>query len=217
MIHSGSCPWCGEPLPDRIPDRIYCSKRCRQAAWRLRGRVATLREEAEPKRLAYADPPYPGMAARCYGDRPEYRGEVDHVALVSSLQVYDGWALSTSPGALKFVLSLCPGDVHVCPWVKPIGVPRATRGLHTTWEALIVSPARKLRPGLRDWLRATPSRGGCTSSRSEVDPSARFVIQDAPGWDHAAGRPTEPSHRRALPAHSSRRTHEAEEEAAHQG
>lgn len=49
-------------------------------------------------RFAYADPPYPGLAARYYADQPTYAGEVDHAALVASLEAsgYDGWALSTA-------------------------------------------------------------------------------------------------------------------------
>lgn len=42
-------------------------------------------------RLAYADPPYPGCAA-LYKDHPDYAGEVDHAALLRTLQDnYDGW------------------------------------------------------------------------------------------------------------------------------
>jgi hypothetical protein len=55
---------------------------------------------------------------------------------------------------------LCPPDVRVCAWTKPIGVSSNTRGLHNTWEPLIVRPGRRLRPGKRDWLCAMPARGG---------------------------------------------------------
>jgi hypothetical protein len=153
-----ACWWCGRPMRGRAPTSRYCSQRCRQSAWRLRRRRAIDALEALPRRVAYADPPFPGMA-HYYRDEPSYSGEVDHAALLSRLKHYDGWALSTSPGALRDVLALCPPGVHVCPWVKPYGVPRATRGLHTAWEPLIVKPARNLRPGLRDWLRAMPARG----------------------------------------------------------
>ncbi len=104
-------------------------------------------------RFAYADPPYPGMAWRCY------RGEeVDHVELVARLVTYDGWALSTSARALSYVLPLCPSDARVCAWVKPIGASSRTYGLHNTWEPVIVGPGRQLRPGTRDWLSAQPAR-----------------------------------------------------------
>lgn len=111
-------------------------------------------------RFAYADPPYPGTAAKYYRDQPTYAGEVDHRALVSSLQGYDGWALSTSAVALRDVLPLCPKSARVCAWVKPIGVSGLTFGLHNTWEPLIVVGGRRLRPGFRDWLSAMPARGG---------------------------------------------------------
>lgn len=114
-------------------------------------------------RFAYADPPYPGMAKLLYGNEPTYRGEVDHAELIaSSLQGYDGWALSTGAYAIRIVLPLCPEDVRVCAWVKPIGVSGKTFGLHNAWEALIVKPGRKLQPGKRDWLSAQPARGGGT-------------------------------------------------------
>lgn len=119
-----------------------------------------------PATFAYADPPYPGMAKRYYGDQPTYAGEVDHAALIASLTAavndgkYAGWALSTSSKALRDVLPLCPPGARVCAWVKPIGVPEATYGAHSRWEPLIVVGGRKLRGGVRDWLRAMPARQG---------------------------------------------------------
>jgi hypothetical protein len=112
-------------------------------------------------RFAYADPPYPGLARKYYQHESSYGGEVNHAALIASLMAsgYTGWALSTSPKALRDVLPLCPPGAHVCPWVKPIGVPPRTNGLHTTWEALIVVGGRQRPPGVRDWLRAMPARG----------------------------------------------------------
>jgi hypothetical protein len=119
------------------------------------------RADGAPLRLAYADPPFPGLA-HYYRDQPTFGGEVDHVQLVSQLEEFDGWALSTSGKAetLAYVLGLCPPGVRLCPWVKPIGVSGKTRGAHHAWEALIVKPARLLQPGKRDWLRAMPARGG---------------------------------------------------------
>jgi hypothetical protein len=112
-----------------------------------------------PLRLAYADPPYPGLARKYYEGEDTYRGEVDHPALIRSLvDEYDGWALSTGAYALRDLLPLCPPEVRVCAWCKPIGVPPATYGLHSTWEPLLVVPGRRLRPGKRDWLRAAPAR-----------------------------------------------------------
>lgn len=112
-------------------------------------------------RVAYADPPYPGTAARYYKSEPTYAGEVDHVELVASLSSgYDGWALSTSAKALRDVLPLCPPGIRVCSWVKPHGAAPATYGVHNCWEPLLVMPARHLRPGVRDWLSAHAARGG---------------------------------------------------------
>lgn len=113
-------------------------------------------------RFKYADPPYPGLSAKYYGDEPTFAGEVDHVQLIASLvdSGCDGWALSTSSKALRAILPLCPPEARVCAWVKPIGVPPATRGLHSTWEPLIVVGGRQRQPGVRDFLSAQPARGG---------------------------------------------------------
>lgn len=112
-------------------------------------------------KFAYADPPYPGLAAKYYRKEPTYAGEVDHAALIASLKYsYDGWALSSSARGLREVLPLCPESARVCAWVKPVGASPLTYGLHNTWEPLIVVGGRQLRPGRRDWLRAMPARGG---------------------------------------------------------
>lgn len=96
-----------------------------------------------------------------YKGHPDYAGEVDHKKLIASLlQSYDGWALSTGAYALREVLPLCPPEVRVCAWVKPIGVSGQTYGIHNAWEPLIVMPGRQLRPGKRDWLSAQPARKG---------------------------------------------------------
>lgn len=141
---------------------VYCSRRCRQSGFRLRRRAALGDGWAAPGRFAYADPPYPGLSAKYYGDEPTFAGEVDHRALVASLEAsgYAGWALSTSAKALRDVLPLCPEGARVCAWVKPIGVPTATRGIHSTWEPVIVVGGRQRPPGVRDWLRAMPARFG---------------------------------------------------------
>jgi len=158
------CRWCQSLLQElRRIDSIYCSKQCRQAAWRLRRRSSTSDDASfmASGTFAYADPPYPGLAAKYYRGEATYGGEVNHRELIASLTAacYRGWALSTSPRALRDVLPLCPPEAHICPWVKPIGVAPGTHGLHTTWEALIVVGGRQRQPGVRDWLRAMPARG----------------------------------------------------------
>lgn len=165
MITRALCEWCDEPLGGvGRPDRLYCDRKCRQAAWRAR-RVSLMEARDRSLRFAYADPPFPGMAELYYGDRPECTGEVDHVLLASFLQGFDGWALSTSEKALGDLLPICKQAagkrrVRVAPWVKPIGASGQTRGPHNTWEPVIYCPGRFQRPGRRDWLRALPARGG---------------------------------------------------------
>lgn len=167
------CPGCRVEFTPKDPRQLFCGKRCRQWAFRLRKRCPTPHVLGEgqggvdvplqPLRLAYADPPYPGLAARYYAKEASFGGEVDHAALIEKLQTnYDAWALSTSSKALQQVLGLCPKDVRVCPWIKPIGTPPATRGPHNQWEPLIVAGGRRLRPGFKDWLRAQPARFGGT-------------------------------------------------------
>ena len=113
-------------------------------------------------RFAYADPPYPGNARKYYGRETTYGGEVDHADLIASLTAggYAGWALSTSSRALGDILPLCPPGARVAAWVKPIGVPPRTYGMHNRWEPVIVVGGRRRRPGVRDWLAAMPARGG---------------------------------------------------------
>lgn len=154
------CGWCRRPI--EVTGARWCSKRCRQTAWRAR-RLAVAEDLGDtPKRLAYADPPYPGLARRYYRDEPTFAGEVDHCRLLEKLATFDGWALSTSAKALRDVLPFCPSGVHVCAWVKPNGVSGHNRGPSTLWEPLLVLPARRRRPGVPDFLRAKPARGGGT-------------------------------------------------------
>lgn len=157
------CRWCKLAFHPKRKDAQFCSRLCRQSAFRIRRRRLTVGNADRPLRIAYADPPYPGFAAKLYKHEPTYGGEVDHAALITSLvHGYDGWALSTSAKSLRQILPLCPEAVRVCAWVKPIGVSSRTFGLHNAWEPLIVSPARLLRPGKRDWLAAQPARSGGT-------------------------------------------------------
>jgi hypothetical protein len=155
-----ACAWCRNAIiAGARADSIFCGRACRQAAWRIRQRRLTDEANRRPMRFAYADPPFPGMAA-LYRDQPTYAGEVDHAALVSLLEEYDGCALSTSARSLVKILPLFKREFRLCPWVKPIGVSGATFGIHNAWEPLIVVPGRALRPGKRDWLRAQPAKRG---------------------------------------------------------
>lgn len=153
-----SCDWCRGHLQGRRSDTRFCSRRCRQSAFRIRRRRLEATATDQPKRFAYADPPYPGFARRLYNC-----DEVDHTRLIASLvDQFDGWALSTGAYALRQLLPLCPADVRVCAWVKPIGVSSKTFGVHNAWEPVIVVPGRRLRPGKRDWIAAQPARGNGT-------------------------------------------------------
>lgn len=157
------CDWCSAPLPpDARAEMRFDKLSCRQAAFRARKLFETERANRKPKRMAYADPPYPNLQKQRY---PACawggNGNVDHKHLIQvQLAAYDGWALSTSVKALRDVWALCPPGALMCPWVKPIGVPARSFGLHNSWEPLIVLPGRRLRPGKRDFLSAQPARHG---------------------------------------------------------
>jgi hypothetical protein len=155
-VTQSRCLWCGQPCRGKT-----CSHACRQRRYMAR-KLAVIEDLSDtPKRLAYADPPYPGLSAKYYRDEPTYRGEVDHVRLLDQLVTYDGWALSTSRKALRYVLSLVPSwvEVDVCPWFKTHHEPKS-RGPANVHEYVIVVPARRRMPGPRDCLVASAARGG---------------------------------------------------------
>ena len=142
------CRWCREPLRRRARrDAVFCSTRCRQASHRFTrhapGAVAT----GLPLRLAYADPPYPGLSARYYSDHPDFDGEVDHAELVGRLvsEFPDGWALSTSARSLPAVLALCPPDVRVAAWFRGARSARSYSPLNA-WEPVIWTGGRLIEP-----------------------------------------------------------------------
>ena len=97
-------------------------------------------------RAAFADPPYPGNS-RLYRKHKDYAGEVDHAELIARLVAdYDGWVLCTSVKALKQVLALCPDDVIIASWFKPISPPLGDHRRYN-WEPVILSPVRRYGPG----------------------------------------------------------------------
>lgn len=143
------CAWCEGPIPPKARrDAVCCSVRCRQARHRFTRAAGRAAEETSPvagghpRRLAYADPPYPGKAFY-YRDHPDYGGEVDHAALIRRLRSYDGWALSTSAAALPAVLALCPPGVRVAAWHRGERPTRSWQPLNA-WEPVIYLPARPL-------------------------------------------------------------------------
>jgi hypothetical protein len=161
-----TCAWCEGPIPmlseegrARRRDSVFCRKRCRQTAWRLEAHGVVRGVCARAIRVAYADPPYPGLARRYYDSE-----EVDHRELVARLvrDFPDGWALSTGAYALREVLPLCPAGVRVCAWTKPHGAHVRGHGIQNVWEPLIVCGGRQRPPGVRDTLSTHAARGGGT-------------------------------------------------------
>lgn len=139
------CAWCRGPIPAAARrDALTCSTRCRQARHRFVQGVGTPAPVAggQRLRLAYADPPYPGLSRKYYGTHPDYAGEVDHAALIASLAAdYDGWALSTSAAALPAVLALCPPGTRVAAWHRGER-PTRSRGPLNAWEPVLYAGGR---------------------------------------------------------------------------
>jgi hypothetical protein len=112
-------------------------------------------------RFAYADPPYPGQSKTHYEDHPDYAGEVEHPALVEQLvaEYPDGWALSTTTGALRWLLPLCPEDTRVLAWVKPFCSWKPGVAIAHAWEPVLFVGGRnrygEVQTG-RDWVAASP-------------------------------------------------------------
>lgn len=151
------CAWCQGPIPARARrDAKTCSQSCRQARHRVTryavaGRDASRGPGADAsrgarggsgRRLAYADPPYPGNAY-LYRGHPDYMGEVDHAELLSRLATYDGWALSTSAKALPDVLALAVARglaVRVAAWIRGVRPHATARYPINAWEPVIYVP-----------------------------------------------------------------------------
>lgn len=179
-----ACAWCAGPIPDRARrDAITCSKPCRQARHRAHAYLSRdaaaepSRVDARPqtRRLAYADPPYPGKAWY-YRDHPDYVGEVDHAQLLRTLATYDGWALSTSARALPEVLALSVAQdlrVRVAAWVRgPRPAERARHALNA-WEPVIYVPVepRSSQPSRRASAVAEHDASRTAAARAEHDAS----------------------------------------------
>lgn len=123
-------------------------------------------------RVAYADPPYPGMA-HLYAEHPDYNGEVDHAALLRDLDGYDGFCLHTASTTLREVLPLAPEGVRVMAWVKPFASFKRNVAVAYAWEPVIVKPCRlREYDGLttiRDWLAEPITlRRGLTGTKPEA-------------------------------------------------
>lgn len=115
----------------------------------------------EPRRLAYADPPYIGLA-HYYPEHPdadEWNEPDAHVALMRRLDdEYDGWALSLHTPVLRVLLPEAPERARVAAWVKPFCAFKANVRIAYAWEPVIFAPARQSSgdgaPVGRDYLSA---------------------------------------------------------------
>lgn len=108
-------------------------------------------------RFAYADPPYIGQAKKHYGHHKDYAGEVEHADLIARLvtEYPDGWALSAAARSLPTVLPLCPADVLVLAWVKPLAPPLGDHRIYS-WEPVILRGGRRPVGYIRTHLVASP-------------------------------------------------------------
>ena len=165
------CAWCNAPLGMHArSDARTCSKKCRQAKARFRiGRAPG--GGSSPIRIAYADPPYPGMARRYYGT-----SEVNHAILIGTLlrEYPDGWALSTAESTLQYVLALCPQGVRIAAWVKGARQGRA-RFPRSSWEPLIVHGGRARQIGVAEYSSDALLHGG----RQHSHPGALIGMKSA--------------------------------------
>ncbi len=157
------CAWCRGPIEDgKRRDSICCSTRCRQARHRFTTGVGVgpVAAGSAPLRLAYADPPYPGLSKRYYEGHRDYDGEVDHAALIRHLSTFDGWALSTNERSLQYVLALCPPGVRVGSWHRGER-PTRSGGPLNAWEPVIYAGGR-----------IDPSLSPAAATRSPGEPDA---------------------------------------------
>src|SRR5699024_1113360 len=144
-------------------------------------------------RLAIADPPYLGRAARWYGDgRGPGRGRVTahgrngrkpdhhpdahewdqphrHTQLVSDLSDFDGWAIAGARDYLGLLLAAAPADARVAVWHRPSAMPGGGR-IITAWEPVLYrvpTGRRDRRTGhmIRDVLTHPVHRQGFLGSK----------------------------------------------------
>jgi hypothetical protein len=113
-------------------------------------------------RFAYADPPYLGCAVKFYGDHPDaavYDTVDGHRALIERLvdEYPDGWAMSCTVPSLRELWPLCPDDVRIGAWVKPMHVFK--KGVYPAhaWEPVIFRGGRiKVAPPVKGGTAVTP-------------------------------------------------------------
>lgn len=153
-------------------------------------------------RLAIADPPYLGKAARWYGDGRGIGGARDgradhhpdaarwdtaaaHEQLVRELERdYDGWAIALDVASLTTYLRVVPEDTRIMVWHRRNAQPSGSR-IRSAWEPVLVyvPPARRSwANGIRldDVLDAPAPRLGFVGAKP--DRWTRWVL-DVLGYD----------------------------------
>jgi hypothetical protein len=114
--------------------------------------------EGQAMRVAYADPPYFGLAS--FYDHPEaavYDTIDGHRQLIERLtdEFPDGWAMSLHTPSLRTILPLCPDGCRVSAWVKPFASFKPGVGVAYAWEPVIWRGGRKRgrdQRTVRDWV-----------------------------------------------------------------
>ncbi|MGC5078483.1 hypothetical protein [Agrococcus sp. DT81.2] len=139
-------------------------------------------------RLAYADPPYYGHG-NLYNDTAaaatrEYDDIEAWERLFTTLDGYDGWALSMTSGNLHDILPLAPRNARIASWVKPFAAFKRNVRIAYTWEPVLFVPGRDRStegaPVGRDHLaESITMRKGLTGAKPE-----RFCgwVLDLMGW-----------------------------------
>jgi hypothetical protein len=128
-------------------------------------------------KVAYADPPYLGLAAKFYGhlhpDAAAYDKPETHQALIDRLcDEFEAWALSLHSPSLRQILPMCPADVRVMAWVKPFASFKPGVGVAYAWEPLIVRGGRRrdrTQQTVRDWCAVPITlRRGFTGAKPDA-------------------------------------------------
>lgn len=107
------------------------------------------------KKIMYADPPYIGQAKKHYNSE-----EIDHKALITQLEAYDGWALSCSSPSIRFLIPMVNEitlNYRIGVWVKPFCSFKPHVNPAYAWEPVIFRPARargRDKLTVRDWVSA---------------------------------------------------------------
>jgi hypothetical protein len=115
-------------------------------------------------KFAYADPPYFTQGKKRYGEHhpeAEIWDDIDtHINLIKRLitEFPDGWALSSNPADLKYLL--IDNEIRVCVWVKTFHQIRPTT-VQYAWEPVLLYRGRKnhkRKPMVRDWISGVVTR-----------------------------------------------------------